>query len=107
MSNQYKTILVLVFGIFVGVSVSLTSSVMADKKSEESVEMLYNLFEALNSVDSSRVIIEHYTTIYESAKNEKDRIIKTDPSLADSLLLYWNKKLRADTTTNPFNRRTW
>ncbi len=31
MSNQYKTIIVLVFGIFVGVSVSLTSSVMADK----------------------------------------------------------------------------
>lgn len=32
MSNQYKTVLVLVFGIFVGVSVSLTSSVMAEKK---------------------------------------------------------------------------
>ncbi len=31
MSNQYKTVLVLVFGIFVGVSVSLTSSVMAEK----------------------------------------------------------------------------
>lgn len=34
MSNQVKTILVLVFGIFVGVSVSLTSSVMAEKKTE-------------------------------------------------------------------------
>ena len=33
MSNQYKTVLVLVFGIFVGVSVSLTSSVLAEKKS--------------------------------------------------------------------------
>lgn len=33
MSKQYKTILVLVFGIFVGVSVSLTSSVLAEKKS--------------------------------------------------------------------------
>lgn len=32
MSNQYKTILVLVFGVFVGVSVSITSSVMADKQ---------------------------------------------------------------------------
>ena len=42
MSNQYKTILVLVFGIFVGVSVSLTSSVMADKKSEESVGLPLN-----------------------------------------------------------------
>lgn len=35
MSNQYKTVLVLVFGIFVGVSVSLTSSVMAEKNSVE------------------------------------------------------------------------
>lgn len=35
MSKQYKTILVLVFGIFVGVSVSLTSSVLAEKKSSE------------------------------------------------------------------------
>ena len=32
MSKQYKTVLVLVFGIFVGVSVSLTSSVLAEKK---------------------------------------------------------------------------
>lgn len=31
MSNQYKTVLVMVFGVFVGVAVSLTSSVMADK----------------------------------------------------------------------------
>jgi carboxyl-terminal processing protease len=36
MSKQYKTFLVLVFGIFVGVSVSLTSSVLAEKKSEQS-----------------------------------------------------------------------
>ena len=36
MSNQFKTVLVLVFGIFVGVSVSLTSSVLAEKKAEES-----------------------------------------------------------------------
>ena len=42
MSNQYKTILVLVFGIFVGVSVSLTSSVMAEKKTEESVGLPLN-----------------------------------------------------------------
>ncbi|MBL4712067.1 MAG: S41 family peptidase [Gammaproteobacteria bacterium] len=42
MSNQYKTFLVLVFGIFVGVSVSLTSSVMADKKAEESVGLPLN-----------------------------------------------------------------
>ncbi len=42
MSNQYKTVLVLVFGIFVGVSVSLTSSVMADKKTEESVGLPLN-----------------------------------------------------------------
>lgn len=34
MSNQVKTVLVLVFGIVVGVSVSLTSSVMAEKKVE-------------------------------------------------------------------------
>ncbi len=33
MSKQYKTFLVLVFGIFVGISVSLTSSVLAEKKS--------------------------------------------------------------------------
>ncbi len=42
MSNQYKTVLVLVFGIFVGVSVSLTSSVMADKKTEESAGLPLN-----------------------------------------------------------------
>ncbi len=36
MSKQYKTFLVLVFGIFVGVSVSLTSSVLAEKKMETS-----------------------------------------------------------------------
>lgn len=37
MSNQYKTILVLVFGVFVGITVSLTSSVMAEKKPTEAV----------------------------------------------------------------------
>lgn len=42
MSNQYKTVLVLVFGIFVGVSVSLTSSVLAEKKAEESVGLPLN-----------------------------------------------------------------
>ncbi len=42
MSNQYKTALVLVFGIFVGVSVSLTSSVLAEKKTEESVALPLN-----------------------------------------------------------------
>jgi carboxyl-terminal processing protease len=42
MSNQYKTILVLVFGIFVGVSVSLTSSVMAEKKVEQSAGIPLN-----------------------------------------------------------------
>ncbi len=36
MSKQYKTVLVLVFGIFVGISVSLTSSVLAEKKTETS-----------------------------------------------------------------------
>ena len=42
MSNQYKTILILVFGIFVGVSVSLTSSVMAEKKPEVSAGLPLN-----------------------------------------------------------------
>lgn len=42
MSNQYKTVLVLVFGIFVGVSVSLTSSVLAEKKAEDSVGLPLN-----------------------------------------------------------------
>ena len=42
MSNQYKTVLVLVFGIFVGVSVSITSSVLAEKKTEESVGLPLN-----------------------------------------------------------------
>ena len=42
MSNQYKTVLVLVFGIFVGISVSLTSSVMAEKKTEESAGIPLN-----------------------------------------------------------------
>ncbi len=42
MSNQYKTVLVLVFGIFVGVSVSLTSSVLAEKKVEETVGLPLN-----------------------------------------------------------------
>ena len=42
MSNQYKTVLVLVFGIFVGISVSLTSSVMADKKPVESAGIPLN-----------------------------------------------------------------
>jgi len=42
MSNRYKTVLVLVFGIFVGVSVSLTSSVLADKKSGETTGIPLN-----------------------------------------------------------------
>ena len=42
MSNQYKTALVLVFGIFVGISVSLTSSVLAEKKTEESTGLPLN-----------------------------------------------------------------
>ncbi len=42
MSKQYKTFLVLVFGIFVGVSVSITSSVLAEKKSEESTGLPLN-----------------------------------------------------------------
>jgi len=42
MSKQYKTVLVLVFGIFVGISVSLTSSVLAEKKIEESTGLPLN-----------------------------------------------------------------
>ena len=42
MSNQYKTALILVFGIFVGISVSLTSSVLAEKKTEESTGLPLN-----------------------------------------------------------------
>ncbi|VAW54912.1 Carboxyl-terminal protease [hydrothermal vent metagenome] len=42
MSNRYKTVLVMVFGIFVGVSVSLTSSVLADKKAAESTGLPLN-----------------------------------------------------------------
>lgn len=42
MSNQFKTVLVLVFGIFVGISVSLTSSVMAEKKVEKSAGLPLN-----------------------------------------------------------------
>jgi carboxyl-terminal processing protease len=42
MSKQYKTFLVLVFGIFVGVSVSLTSSVLADKKTDTSAGIPLN-----------------------------------------------------------------
>ena len=42
MSKQYKTVLVLVFGILVGVSVSLTSSVLAEKKPEEATGLPLN-----------------------------------------------------------------
>ena len=42
MSKQYKTFLVLVFGIFVGISVSLTSSVLAERKVEESTGLPLN-----------------------------------------------------------------
>ncbi len=42
MSKQYKTFLVLVFGIFVGISVSLTSSVLAEKKNAESTGLPLN-----------------------------------------------------------------
>lgn len=42
MSNQYKTVLVLVFGIFVGVSVSLTGSVMAEKTTNDSAGLPLN-----------------------------------------------------------------
>ena len=42
MSKRYKTILVLVFGIFVGVSVSITSSVLAEKNADESVGLPLN-----------------------------------------------------------------
>jgi len=42
MSNQFKTVLVLVFGIFVGISVSLTSSVLAEKKTEEATGLPLN-----------------------------------------------------------------
>ncbi len=42
MSKQYKTVLVLVFGIFVGISVSLTSSVLAERKVEETTGLPLN-----------------------------------------------------------------
>ena len=42
MSNRYKTVLVMVFGIFVGVSVSLTSNVLAEKKTEEATGLPLN-----------------------------------------------------------------
>ncbi len=42
MSKQYKTFLVLVFGIFVGVSVSITSSVLAEKEVVESTGIPLN-----------------------------------------------------------------
>jgi len=72
-------------------------------KSGESIEMLYNLFEALNKIDSSRVINEYYTTIYKSAKNEKDSIVRDNPALADSLFLHWINKLQSNSTGQPFN----
>ncbi len=42
MSKQYKTFLVLVFGIFVGVSVSITSSVLAEKETGASTSIPLN-----------------------------------------------------------------
>ncbi|MBE9564530.1 MAG: PDZ domain-containing protein, partial [Proteobacteria bacterium] len=42
MSNQFKTVLVLVFGIIVGVSVSLTGSVLAEKTTEGGVGLPLN-----------------------------------------------------------------
>lgn len=42
MSKQYKTFLVLVFGIFVGVSVSITSSVLAEKETGTSTSIPLN-----------------------------------------------------------------
>lgn len=71
--------------------------------SEESIEMLYNLFQALNKIDSSRVINEYYTTIYKDAKNEKDSIVRDNPALADSLFLHWIKLLQSNSTGQPFN----
>ena len=77
------------------------------EKSDSAIQLMWNMFDKLSELDSSRTINEYYTTIYERAKNEKDSIIKSDPRLADSLLLFWNEKLRTDTINNAFNRNTW
>ena len=77
------------------------------EKSEQSIEMMYNLFEALNKLDSSKVIIENYTTIYKGLKDEKDRIIKSNPTLADSLYLHWLEVLRTDSINNALNSNAW
>ena len=67
------------------------------EKSEESIEMLYNLFEALNKIDSSKIIINNFITNNEIAKSKKDSIVASNPLLADSLFLYWINVLRTDT----------
>ena len=65
MSNQYKTVLVLVFGIFVGISVSLTSSVLAEKKAEESVGI------PLNELRNFSDIFARVKTDYVEAVDDK------------------------------------
>ncbi|VAW52634.1 Carboxyl-terminal protease [hydrothermal vent metagenome] len=71
MSKQYKTFLVLVFGIFVGVSVSLTSSVLAEKKVEESsglpLNELRNFSDIFARVKTDYVEIVDDKTLLENA----------------------------------------
>ena len=77
------------------------------EKSEESIEMLYNLFEALNKIDSSKIIIHNYITNNEIAKSKKDSIVADNPLLADSLFLHWINVLRSDTINNALNSNSW
>jgi carboxyl-terminal processing protease len=71
MSKQYKTFLVLVFGIFVGVSVSITSSVLAEKKVEESttipLEELRNFSDIFARIKTDYVEYVDDKTLLENA----------------------------------------
>lgn len=66
------------------------------EKSELAIHKLDSLFEHLKELDSIKTINNYYSTIYKYEKQSKDSLLNIHPELADSLFLFYVRKLRSE-----------
>ena len=58
------------------------------------------LLNDLAKKDSSKIIHNHYSTIYKNEITNKDSLINANPLIADSLFLFWINRLRSEPAFN-------
>ena len=66
------------------------------EKSELALEKLDAMFEHLKELDSIKIINNYYSTVYKYEQQRKDSLLNLHPELADSLFLYYVRKLQSE-----------